>query len=210
MRINIKFKYISQMFLLQYKKGDNNILYYIMTIVLVPLGYVLFQLPLTGYLFHAVDKYDDVTASHIAEFENNPDFSLFHLDKNVGLILMIAMFIGVWLALYIGIKFLHKRPFISIVTPSSTVNWKKIFFAFGLFLGLSFLYDVISFAIQPSAYSFHFDIGNFIPLFLIGIIILPIQTTAEELLFRGYLLHLCYLVLFTVKIQRFRNMVCCP
>lgn len=177
------------MFLLQFKKGDNNILYYILTILLVPLGYILFQLPLTGYLFYAVDRYDDVTASHIAEFENNPDFSLLHLDKNIGLVLMIAMFIGVWLALFIGIKFLHKRSFKTLITPLNSINWRKILFAFGLFLALSLLYDVISYVNHPDSYSFHFDFGSFFPLLLIGIFILPIQTTAEELFFRGYLLQ---------------------
>jgi hypothetical protein len=177
------------MFLLQYKKGKNNPLYYIITIFLVPIGYILFQLPLTGYLTYAVNKYDDVTASALTEFESNPDFTLFHLDKNIGLILMIIMFLGVWFALIFGLKVLHKRSFFSIITPKTKINWNKIFFAFGIFLALSLLYDGISFLLHPDSYTLHFEIKNFLPLLLIGLFILPIQTTAEELFFRGYIMQ---------------------
>jgi membrane protease YdiL (CAAX protease family) len=177
------------MFIEQYKKGDNNWIYYLMTILMVPIGYIIFQMPLTGYLFYAVDKYDDVTAAQISEFESNPDFSLLHLDKSIGLILMIMMFVGVWLALFIGLRFLHKRPFLTLITPLKSINWSKILFSFGLFVGLSLFYDVISYGMYPEAYSLNFDLSNFIPLLIIGIIILPIQTTAEELFFRGYLLQ---------------------
>jgi len=128
--------------------------------------------------------------SAIDEFYGgNPDFSLFHIDKNIGLILMILIFAGVWLMLWLSVKFLHKRPFTSLITPLKCINYRKILFAFGFWLVLSVVFESILYAWQPDSYSIQFNWKSFIPLLLIGLVILPIQTTAEELVFRGYLLQ---------------------
>ena len=128
--------------------------------------------------------------SAIDEFYGgNPDFSMFHIDKNIGLILMILIFAGVWLVLWLSLKFLHKRPIKSLITPLERINYGKILFAFGFWLVLSIVFEAILYAIQPELYSVQISWKSLVPLILIGLFILPIQTTAEELVFRGYLLQ---------------------
>lgn len=178
------------MFLNQASKGDNKLAYYIMTVLSIPLGYFLGSLPIDLAIRWSINKYDDIMPSAIDEFYGgNPDFSLFHIDRNAGLILMILIFTGVWLMLWLSMKFLHKRPFKSLITPLQTINYQKILFSFGFWLLLSIVFESILYAMHPESYTIRFNWSSFIPLFLIGLFILPIQTTAEELVFRGYLLQ---------------------
>ena len=178
------------MFLRQAAKGNNSFLVYLITIISIPLGYFIGSLPIDLVLRWAVNRYDTITATSIDEFYGgNPDFSLFNIDKNVGLILMICIFVGVLLVLYLGVKYLHKRPFRSLITPENAINWNKIFFSFGFWIFLSISFECILYILYPGDYSFHFEVKTFIPLLLIGLLILPIQTTTEELVFRGYLLQ---------------------
>ena len=178
------------MFLKQAAKGENRILFYLITIVSIPIGYFIGSLPIDIALRWAVNKYDDISVTAIDEFYGgNPDFSLFHIHKNIGLILMIGIFVGVLVALFLSMKFLHKRSFKSLITPYKKIDWNKILFGFSLWLLFSFFFEGILYLIEPSNYSFSFDLKSFLPLLFIGLFILPIQTTAEELVFRGYLLQ---------------------
>jgi uncharacterized protein len=47
----------------------------------------------------------------------------------------------------------------------------------------------ISLCMSPGEYKFDFDINKWPVAFLIVIILTPIQTSAEEIFFRGYLLQ---------------------
>ena len=102
---------------------------------------------------------------------------------------MIMIFVGVLLVLVIGVKFLHKRPIISLITAKDKIDINKIFFAFAIWLGMSLISESILYFINPEVYTFSFSGGSFIVLVLIGLFILPIQTTTEELVFRGYLMQ---------------------
>ncbi|MBK8112366.1 MAG: CPBP family intramembrane metalloprotease [Saprospiraceae bacterium] len=42
---------------------------------------------------------------------------------------------------------------------------------------------------NPGAYRFQFHLSAFIPLLIIGILLIPIQSAMEEVFFRGYILQ---------------------
>jgi membrane protease YdiL (CAAX protease family) len=117
------------------------------------------------------------------------DFSAIGIGQNISLLLVLLAFVFGLLGLWVGVRFIHKKPFTKMITPQNRVNWGKILFAFGLWMGLAILAELVFYAFNPENYSFHFEPNQFFGLLLIALLVLPIQTSFEELLFRGYLLQ---------------------
>jgi membrane protease YdiL (CAAX protease family) len=92
-------------------------------------------------------------------------------------------------AIYFAVKTIHRRPILSVMTPGSTLNWKLIFFGAGLWLFLSIWVTVGDVLLHPGTYRWAFDFRQWLPFVLTALILTPIQTTAEEWMFRGYLLQ---------------------
>ena len=88
-----------------------------------------------------------------------------------------------------AVRLIHKRPFLTVITPNLSVDWKKIGKSFGLFFGLVALATVVDYLLNPSTYQFRLNPERFLIFAPVALVLIPIQTTAEELLFRGYLLQ---------------------
>jgi len=175
-------------------RGGNEFWMYLITIALFALGYIVGQIPMLGAIYYKISTVPEVTQDTLMQFQENPDFTLFGIDSNVGFILLIMMFVFATLGLWIGIKFLHKKKFLDIITPHEEINWNKIFWGFGVWMILGMFFEGISYAMSPENYSFQFDLMKFIPLVLIGFLLLPIQTSCEEFMFRGYLMQMFGLI----------------
>lgn len=83
----------------------------------------------------------------------------------------------------------HHRTFLSVITTKSKINFKKIIVGFSIFFIFISISSLLEYLIWPSTFRFSFDIKKFIIILPVGLILTPIQTTAEELFFRGYLLQ---------------------
>lgn len=170
-------------------KGNNHFGLYIIMVILVIIGYSVGQAPMLMALWKAVDDNPDLDDSDIVAFQSNPDFSVFGINTNLGLTLLLISFIAAFVVMYFLFKPLHKREFKSLISSHSSIRWNRVFFAFGIWLLLSLVGESISYFQSPESYSFQFKINTFIPLLLLSIFILPIQTSFEEVFFRGYLLQ---------------------
>ncbi|WP_052342666.1 CPBP family intramembrane glutamic endopeptidase [Bacillus sp. EB01] len=96
-----------------------------------------------------------------------------------------------WLiGILVSIKLIHKRGFSSLITPNRKINWKRVFWGFAVFFCLLAGTTVADFLISPGNYSFNtFEVTDFILLFVLVLFLTPIQTTTEEVFFRGYLVQ---------------------
>jgi membrane protease YdiL (CAAX protease family) len=101
---------------------------------------------------------------------------------------MITIFIFAMLAFMLAIKYLHKLPFQRLITPNFSIDYKKIFFGFGLWFILGLILEGIVAFIHPEIYYWNFKPINWIILLIICIVLLPIQTSLEELVIRGYMM----------------------
>ncbi|MDR2407726.1 MAG: CPBP family intramembrane metalloprotease [Bacteroidales bacterium] len=110
-----------------------------------------------------------------------------NISQNLFLFLMLIPHVVGLFTVYLLIKLLHKRTFSETVNGTGKIRWRRIFTGFSVWFLLMFIYLAISCIIDPDNFIFQFNITTFIPLFFIVIIIIPLQTTFEELLFRGYL-----------------------
>jgi membrane protease YdiL (CAAX protease family) len=167
-------------FLQNANKGTNLVSTYILTIVLVVFAYaILGQLPMVIDLV--------INQKGIAEFEGEDIKSLVSFfGKNKFLTYLIIPFIFSLLAIVLSVRFLHKRPIISIFTARQSFDWKRFFtsaFIWGSVMGL-FLAGMIA---TNDKIAWNFNPSTFFPLLLISLFLIPLQTTCEEVLFRGYL-----------------------
>ena len=101
----------------------------------------------------------------------------------------ILQFIGIIIGLWFVMKYLHQRPFKTLITPLAEINWKRIALSAGLWFSITIVVELLFYALYPEMYSFTLKIADFMPALVVGVIMIPIQSTAEELLFRGYLLQ---------------------
>lgn len=93
------------------------------------------------------------------------------------------------LAIYLAVRYIHRRPLITIITPQRKVDWKKIGFSALLWFFLSVWVTLGDVLLHPGTYRLAFDLRQWLPFALTALLLTPIQTTAEEWMFRGYLLQ---------------------
>lgn len=93
------------------------------------------------------------------------------------------------LGLFITVRFIHQRPFKSLITPFQSLDWRRLFQGFAVFFALVALASLIEYLVNPEIYELSLSWPRFLPFLFVMLLLIPIQTSAEELLFRGYLLQ---------------------
>lgn len=161
-------------FIDQADKGKGTVGTYILTVCIVLLAFISGQL-LSEYLAQKVLGFS---------FLEIPD----NVNLNSLLILILIPFVFVFAGILFCVKYLHQRPILSVFTSRETFDWKRFFISFSLwgFLMVAFLTIEI---FSGYRIEWNFNPATFFTLLLISVFLLPIQTTAEELFFRGYLLQ---------------------
>jgi membrane protease YdiL (CAAX protease family) len=115
------------------------------------------------------------------------------VDQNVYFLLVLIPFALAFVAMWLLIRLLHRKPLVAVMTGRPRFDWRRAFLAYALILALSV---IGAFVIMPvSAYTYQFDPERFLLLLLMALFLLPLQTTFEELFFRGYLMQGFYLLL---------------
>jgi len=100
-------------------------------------------------------------------------------------IISLFLLLGVMLA----VLALHRRPPISLITGARRVSMRRILQGFGVWMGLAILASAVDYAMVPESYTFQFDARLFFPFLLLALVLTPLQTTGEELFFRGYVVQ---------------------
>jgi len=172
------------MFFTVAKKGKNEFWRYIISVILIIAISLLGQIPLAILIVSRMTSLSDMD-----KFQENLDFSEFGIDPNVGLILMLVPFILCFFSMIFIIKIIHLRPFLSLLNGRSKFSWSKLSFAVIIMFVLLVLAELVLYALNPSNYELNFNLKLFIPLVLISIFLLPIQTSFEEIFIRGYLMQ---------------------
>jgi uncharacterized protein len=111
------------------------------------------------------------------------------LDPNLTLFLMLLSFAIGLFGLYIWLKGVHHQPMKAITTARKKVDWQRIWFGFSLIAGTTLVLTGVDYFLHPESYEVQFDLGSFALLFVLAIVMIPLQTSFEEYLFRGYLMQ---------------------
>jgi membrane protease YdiL (CAAX protease family) len=109
------------------------------------------------------------------------------LPENFVLILMIFPFVVGIITVWLLVGNMHKRTFSMTVNGSENIRWGHIFAGFLFWFSLMLVFFGISYIADPGNYVMQFDGAKFVTLFIITVLFIPLQTTFEEFVFRGYL-----------------------
>lgn len=93
------------------------------------------------------------------------------------------------LGLVIGVKFIHYRSITSLITTRPKMQWSRFWTGFAVYGILILIGSAVDYFMSPETYSFSFDASKFWLALPFILIMTPIQTTTEELVFRGYLIQ---------------------
>ncbi len=171
--------YISQVF-----KVEHDWWRYIIGVVGAIIGVGIFSMP---HLIALMMKVFDGTADQAKFDDMNYLMTLF--EPNLNLVFLLLPFVGGLICLLLLVKYLHKQSFKMLTTSRKKIDWKRFWFAF-LFWGLiSSGMMLVDYFMAPEGYELNFKLGKFLVLCVIAILLVPLQTSFEEYLFRGYLMQ---------------------
>lgn len=107
------------------------------------------------------------------------DQLLEYLAVNFSILMMLA-------GLVVTVKWIHRRPLLTLVTPESRVDWRRMARGALVWTAIAAIVVGIEHALYPERYYLSFDAGRFFLFVAIVLILTPIQAATEELVFRAY------------------------
>ncbi|KGO89911.1 CPBP family intramembrane glutamic endopeptidase [Flavobacterium suncheonense] len=164
------------MYIEQLKTKNYNYTTHLILYLLVVVGFTL--LMLLNYLTTQDMNTEDVIHQMIEQFGSNVTF--------VMMVLPLSLFC---LGLLFWVKFLHGQSLRSLTTARQKVDWSRIFFAFTLWGSVTAILTVAAYYASPENFVVNFEPGAFFSFLILAIILIPLQTSFEEFLFRGYLMQ---------------------
>lgn len=168
-------------FLEQAYKGKNDWWRYLLTFFMIVLGWqIIGVIPLSVVAFQKTGTMEGfIEASEDA-------FMGLGINSSLYLTLMILTFIFGLLFLWFGVQFIHNRAGKTIVTSRAKIDYSRVLFSFTLWFLIACGAIAWGYFMEPEMYVWNFKPLPFFILMLISFILLPFQTSFEELLFRGY------------------------
>ncbi|TXE15138.1 CPBP family intramembrane metalloprotease [Seonamhaeicola algicola] len=156
---------------------------YLVGVLFVVIGVVIGQLPFT--IAVAVKAFS--SGENMANLDQTKMLGL--LEPNLSLFLMLLSFAAGLLVVILVSKYLHKQSFTHLTTSRKKIDWKRFWFIFVVWGVISSALIAVEYVAAPENYELNFKLVPFIILCVIAIVMVPLQTSFEEYLFRGYLMQ---------------------
>lgn len=130
----------------------------------------------------------------MVSFDNNPATGMtstgfIGIDPVLNFSVNMVTFIPFILATLLTVVILHRRQARTLVTSNRRVDWERLFAGFGVWMLLAAWIALAESQLYPGRYEFTPHPENYIPFAILAILLVPIQTSSEELFFRGYLVQ---------------------
>lgn len=168
------------MFIEQAYRGKHDFWLYLVGSFMVAVAAMMGQIPLTIAIF--LDRGLDVVGMSQTQLMQS-------LDPNLLIFLLLLSFAIGFVGLKLAVKYLHQISLMTITTTRKKVDWGRILLGFGLIAVFSSVSILIDYQSNPENYVWNFKPMPLLILCLIAIVMVPIQTSLEEYLFRGYLMQ---------------------
>ncbi len=171
-------------FIQQAYRGKNNFFSFLGGLVVTILGWgFLGSIPLAIVaVFYTKD-------THEYQIEANTNFMHVGMDKNLYLFLMLLSFVIGLVTLFFVVKKIHNRSIKSIITSRKKIDWKRILFSFNIWFTISVIMLIVGYISEPNIFIWNFKPIPFLILVVVSFLFIPLQTSLEELLFRGYIMQ---------------------
>lgn len=143
-----------------------------------PLPFLFGVLMFVNYWFSDGVDADAIIKQYIDTIGANKTFVVFL--SPLAVLLLIVLFYN---------RYFQNNSIRLLTTSRDKIDWKRIFFSFFLWSGITILTTIISYYVSPKDFVWNFNLEKFVPFFFLAIILIPMQTSFEEYLFRGHLLQ---------------------
>jgi len=170
------------MFLEQGIKPENKFWKYLLGSVFIISASFVGQIPITAAVFYKT------FTEHIA-FPTTSEGVMKMFESNTTLFLVMISFIFAFAGIYFVVKFIHHQTLLSVTTSRPKVDWKRIWFSFFVWTFFSLLSFLFVYLKSPEQFVLQFKLVPFLILAVLGSVLIPIQTSTEEYVFRGYLMQ---------------------
>ncbi len=87
------------------------------------------------------------------------------------------------------VKWVHRQSIVSLTTSRPTIDWSRVFHSFFIWGSLVVAITVLGYYLSPENYQWNFQWEAFLKLAVVAILLIPLQTSFEEYLFRGYIMQ---------------------
>ena len=160
------------MFIEQLKNTKYNLLSYLP----IPLGFIL--LMLFNYIMSDGIDTNEVIQQTIKTFGVNLTFIFLITPLAFDLLLLLF-----W------VKFIQNQSLIRLTTSRNKIDWKRVFFSFFLWGAITTLMVLGMYFFNSESLVWNFKPDKFFVFLIIALVLIPMQTSFEEYLFRGHMLQ---------------------
>ena len=166
------------MFLWDKSYNLKNFWYYILGSFILILFSTIGQLPMIPFL-----------PSELPSPDADPMDIFKTIPSNLRLFLLLLSFAFVLPGIWLVVKKLHDLPIMSILSSRKKIDLGRVLYSFMLWGTVVTVFVFIEYSLNPENYVFNFKVKEFLILAVIAILFIPIQTSVEEIVFRGYLMQ---------------------
>jgi len=155
-----------------------NFWYYILGSFILILFSTIGQLPMIPFL-----------PSELPSPDADPMDIFKTIPSNLRLFLLLLSFAFVLPGIWLVVKKLHDLPIMSILSSRKKIDLERVLYSFMLWGTVVSAFVFFEYSLNPENYVFNFKVKEFLILAVIAILFIPIQTSVEEIVFRGYLMQ---------------------
>jgi len=162
-------------------RGKNDAWMYVIMFFIILFGSFIGQIPITVKAYFAAN-------GDLEKFVQSGEYAFSNLgiNSNLYLFLVLVSFVVPLILFLLAIKFMHQKRLTWVVTSRKKIDWRRFFF--GVFVWATVTIIVAGFEILlfPEKFIWNFKPMSFIILCIVAFLFIPLQTSLEELVFRGY------------------------
>ena len=155
-----------------------NFWYYILGSFILILFSIIGQLPMIPFL-----------PSELPSPDADPMDIFKTIPSNLRLFLLLLSFAFVVPGIWLVVKKLHDLPIMSVLSSRKKIDLERVLYSFMLWGTVVSAFVFLEYSLNPENYVFNFKVKEFLILAVIAILFIPIQTSVEEIVFRGYLMQ---------------------
>ena len=155
-----------------------NFWYYILGSFILILFSIIGQLPMIPFL-----------PSELPSPDADPMDIFKTIPSNLRLFLLLLSFAFVVPGIWLVVKKLHDLPIMSVLSSRKKIDLERVLYSFMLWGTVVSAFVFLEYSLNPDNYVFNFKVKEFLILAVIAILFIPIQTSVEEIVFRGYLMQ---------------------
>lgn len=110
-------------------------------------------------------------------------------QDRIGILSMLVSFAGIWIGVWAAQRFVFREPLRRLLGVGETLAWPDFWKGCGAVVITSILSEILLYIVNPEMARTSIDLRTWLTMLVPLALLTFVQTSAEEVLFRGYLLR---------------------